>query len=391
MHRKRFAVSLAIFAALVWTAATSVSAQCDVTTVASGLRAPVKIIPTSKGDLLVAEAGIAPNTGRISLIDPVGGERRTLIDGLPSGFSPPDNAPSGPSGLAMRGRTLYLTIGNGDTTLAGSVPGTDVPNPQPSSPIFSSVLALHFSAHVERTTGGFSLTGEDHQALKDGLQIQLDNGRGDRLTVRLVADFPDWISEPRPGEPNNVRHSNPFGLALADDELYVADASMNSVRVVELETGNTRTLVTFPPLPNTRGFGPPFVEAVPDGIRVLSPKQLLVTLLSGFPFPLGEARVLVVDRDTGETEPFITGLTSAIDVLPFRNGGPHGISFLTLEFSADMLVPGTPGRLTLFAPDTAPVVLSDCLITPTGMARDERTGGVFVTEIATGRVVGLTP
>src|SRR5262252_845824 len=87
----------------------SVSGQTISTSVvASGLKAPVKTIVTPKGNLLVAEAGNGPNTGRISIIDS-SGNRRTLIDGLPSGLAPPNFDPSGPSGLALRGRMLFIT------------------------------------------------------------------------------------------------------------------------------------------------------------------------------------------------------------------------------------------------------------------------------------------
>ena len=59
------------------------NAQTATTTVfATGRRAPTKIITTPKGNLLVAEAGSGPNTGRVSIIDR-NGNRRTLVDGLP--------------------------------------------------------------------------------------------------------------------------------------------------------------------------------------------------------------------------------------------------------------------------------------------------------------------
>jgi hypothetical protein len=81
---------------------------------ATGLQTPTKIAFSTKGNLLVAESGTSGNTGRISLIDPVTGARRTLLDGMPSGRSIPANEPSGPSGLVMRGRTLYVAIGLGE-------------------------------------------------------------------------------------------------------------------------------------------------------------------------------------------------------------------------------------------------------------------------------------
>lgn len=158
---------------------------------ASGLIAPTKLILTPAGNLLVAEAGNGPNTGRISIIDP-NGNRRTLLDGQPSGFSPPNNDPSGPSGLALRGRTLFILFGDGDATLPGPVPATEIANPKPSSPLFASVLSVRFNAEVEESTAGFSLTLADHRLLKTGARLKLINGVADRITVQVVADFRDF-------------------------------------------------------------------------------------------------------------------------------------------------------------------------------------------------------
>jgi len=380
-NRPFLAAFVGVFVLLV--AAGSVTSQCPVPALTSGLQSPGKIIFSTKGSLLVTESGTGVNTGRISIIDPNNGTRRTLITGLPAGFSPPNNDLAGPSGLAMHGRTLYVEISLGDAVIAGPLPNSVIPNPNPSSPIFSSVLAIHFSASVEMKTNGFTLSAADQVALKTGATVDLSNGGGDKITVELVADFPDYLPEPRPGLPNAVRQSNPFGLALDGDHLYVAEASGNTVRSVDLQTGNFSVLTNFAPLPNNRGFGPPVVEAVPDSIHLVG-NQLLVTLLSGFPFPLGNAQVRAVDPVTGNSTPFITGLTSAIDVLPDGGGG-----FFTLEYSADMLA-GLPGRLShLSSPTSAPTVLSSCLITPTSMALDDRKGEMYITQIGTGQIVRL--
>ncbi|HSB26713.1 MAG TPA: ScyD/ScyE family protein [Pyrinomonadaceae bacterium] len=360
------------------------SGQCPVSVLTPNLMAPTKAIISTKGNLLVAEEGNGVNTGRISIIDPASGDRRTLLDGLPSGFAPPNNDPSGPSGLAMRGRTLYVTISLGDAVFKGPLPNSFIPNPNPSSPIFTSLLAVHFSANTEASTNGFVLSSSDQVSLKSGATVYLDNGTGDKLSVELVADFPDYVPEPRPGLPNAVRQSNPFGIALKGDHAYVADASSNIIRDVDLETRTFSTLTTFGPLPNNRGFGPPVVEPVPDSIHIYG-DQLLVTLLSGFPFPIGNAQVRTVDIASGTSAPFITGLTSAIDVLPVAEGG-----FLTLEFSSDMLNPAAAGRLSFYnSASASPVVIANCLITPTSLSQDEKTKDTYVTEIFTGRVVKI--
>jgi hypothetical protein len=366
----------------------SVSAQCPTTVFASDLRAPTKIILSQNGNLLVAEQGNGPNTGRISILDPSSGERRTLLDGLPSGINNLGGfpAPSGPSGLAMRGRTLFIAIGVGDAALLGPLPGTEVPNPNPSSPILSSVLEVHFSANAENISSGFTLTEADQAALKSGAELVLDNGKGDRLTIKLLADFPNVVPAPRPDLPDNTVSSNPFGVAVTGNLLYVVDASLNLIWTVELNSGATAVLTRFASLPNPLfPFGPLAIDPVPDSIHLFG-RKFLVTLLSGFPFPPDVAQVRIVDPHTGDDKPFITGLTSAIDVLPVKTRG-DGDEFVTLEFSTDQLAQA-PGRLQLFtSPGGPPVVIANCLITPTSMALDPKTGSLFVTEIFTGRII----
>ena len=386
------------------------TAQCaSQPVVASGLRTPVKLIFSQHSNLLVAEMGYGPNSGRISIVDPSSGQQRTLLDGLPSGFVLPSDISSGPSGLAMRGRTLYLTIGGGDSTLPGAAPNTRVPNPNPSSPLFSSVLAIDFTPHVEQTTAGFTLTYADHLALRSGSKVNLDNGGGDHIRVRLVADFPDYTSEPRTGEPNNVRPSDPFGLVISANQLYIVDSDSNALRVVDLQTNEAATLTTFAPLSpggavegvvgsvipggsvlsnSLAAPSPASVEAIPASIRFYG-DQLLVTTLTGSPFPTAAAQVRIVDPATGSDAPFITGLSTAIDVLPLRGRGRTS-EFLTLELSADAQS-GAPGRLRRYtSTGAAPIVVADCLNSPTSMARDERTGELFITEIFTGRIVKVS-
>jgi hypothetical protein len=108
-----------------------------------------------------------------------------------------------------------------------------------------------------------------------------------------------------------------------------------------------------------------------------------VTLLTGFPFPGGQAQVRTVDLETGQNTPVIGGLSSAIDVL--RVGGRRG-GLLTLEYSTDQLI-NAPGRLRLFpAEGGAASDITTNLTTPTSMARDRR-GLIYITEISTGRIV----
>ena len=367
---------------------TSVNAGGQIATtsvLASGLRAPVKTIITPKGNLLVAEAGNGPNSGRISIIDG-SGNRRTLIDGLPSGLAPPNLDPSGPSALALRGRTLFVVIGAGDGTLPGPVPATEMINPNPSSPFLSSVLTFRLNAQVEDTTQGFTLTLADQTAIQTRGFARISDAAGNELTLEVVTNFRNYSYDSRPNFAGNVRASNPFGIAVNGRKLYVVDASQNQVWEVDSDTGERRSIIVFGARANPLfpTLGPPFIDVVPDSVRLIG-KSLLVPFLTGFPFVPATAEIRKIRLVNGANEPFIGGLSSAIDVLPVADQLGQN-RFFVLEFSTNMLA-NAPGRLSRYdQPDGVPVVLVSNLVSPTSLARDETTGDLFVTEIFPGRI-----
>ncbi|HKR61684.1 MAG TPA: ScyD/ScyE family protein [Pyrinomonadaceae bacterium] len=423
------------------------SAQCPVTGLTSGLQLPLGIAQTNQDNLLISESGPrgTTNTGRIDIVG-LDGTRRTLLDGLPSGSNDVGD-PSGPAGLFMRGRTLYVAIGLGDVVVGVGIPGAAIANPSPSSPIFSSVLAIHFSANVEKTiddlapsgitgnvptpcsdangsstqsalsssvaklpllshftktsTTGFTLSLANHQALANGERVRLSNG-SDKITIELVADFPNYIPNPIPPLPNNVRASNPYDLVGVDDQLYVTDGGRNLVWKVNIDSGSFSALAEFPPVANPLfnpnpppppSIGGPTVEAVPTGIEYVD-GQLLVTLFRGFPFPAGTSVVEQIDPVTGAHAAFISGLRTAVDIIAIREGGDT--DYLVLQHSAAGGAPlppfNNPGRLLRFEePGAAPTVIAEganCLARPTSMKFDEETGTLYVTEYG-GRVVAI--
>ena len=359
-----------------------------ITPFATGLLAPAKIIQTPLGNFIIAEGGPqVPNNGRVSIVDGQG-HRRTLLDGLPSARTFVGDF-NGTTGVWLDGRTLYVLNGQGDVTLAGPVPATEKANPAPSSPIFSSVLAVHFSAAMEDATTGVRLTPADHTALKAGERLIRTDSNGHRMEIELITDFPDYAPEPRPNFANNVRHSHPYGVVGQGRFLYIVDAGFNKVRKLDVRSGTEETLTSFAPTPNPRlPVGPPVLENVPTSIR-WDGDQLLVTLFSGGPFFLpGFSTVQEVDPGTGVTSPLITGLSSAIDTIPLGSRGRDG-GELTLEFNLTFPAPGV-GRIQFFsAADGNPVILVDCLTTPTSMVLDRKGERVVISELATGRLVTL--
>ncbi len=344
--------------------------------VATGLPGAHKLILTSKGNFLVSEPAMMANTGRVSFVSRTGA-RRSLIEGLPSGIEVTLGGGSGPAAMALRDRTLYLTIGPGDTERSGPPP-TSMLNPAGStSPLFCSILELRFNQDIDALTGTFRLTMPQQQAMADGAEVELADGSGGTLRASVLTRFP--IVEPAPGA--LYKFSNPWGLALTADgkTLYVTDASVNSVSKVDTATGRWRRMARFPAVPNGTPVGPPVTDAVPTSIRIYG-EQVLVSFLTGFPFVPGNARVLAVNPEPGTTEPFIFGLTSATDVL-WRELPTGASEFYVLEFSANQSAnPAPPGRLLRF--DRAGMqVIAAPLITPVSMAYDAATKELFVLEL----------
>ena len=387
-EKKRNDMNRKLIAAFAFTVIAALPARPQGPPFVAGLQLPTKVAFTQHRNLVVAEAGTpANNTGRVSLVDRATATRRTLVEGLPSGISRAEEpgTPSGPSGVAVQDRTIYVTIGVGDSVLPGPAPGTEQPNPDIASPIFAALLSLQSSAPLDVAAGGFVLNAADHATLKSGAAVTLQNSAGDELLVKLVADFPDYTAEPRPNFPANVRAGNPFGVAVQGQTLYVVDASQNVVRRIDANTGETTTLATIGKVPNPTPVGPPVIDPVPDSVHVRG-NDLVVTTLTGFPFPAGSASVLKIDRTTGAAETLISGLTSAIDVAPL--GGGANDPLVVLEFSTNMLQQ-VPGRLRLVTPSGASTTIAEGLPTPTSMAVDAVTGEVFVTHIFPGFITRI--
>ena len=178
----------------------------------------------------------------IALVNRTTGARRTLIDNLPSGVNNLAGAPtvSGPSGLKLIDQTLYLAVGTGNAVMSGGAGGLELPNPNSSSPIFVSVMALTLPSDYETLASGFVLSA-DQTPLAGGGQATLTNTEGRQITVRMVVNLPDFRPEPRPDAPNNVRSSNPYGIEAAGDSVYVVDASLNLIHRVIIASG-TQTI-----------------------------------------------------------------------------------------------------------------------------------------------------
>lgn len=352
--------------------------------VATGLQAPNKIILTARGNVLVSETSTTPNSGRVSMV-PRGGARRSLLENLPSGTEVTLAGGSGPSAMALRERTLYLAIGTGDAERSGAVPGTTMHNPLgATSPLFSSILAIRFSADVDAIGGTFRMTADHQRTLADGWDVELEDGAGATAQVSVLIRFRS--SEP---DANSIyRFSNPWGMALTEDgkTLYVTDASQNVLARVDTATGRSQRLLRFAPVPNPTPVGPPVLDAVPTSVRFYR-DQLIVSFLSGFPFVPGGTKVLAINPEKRTSELFIQGLTSATDIL-WRAKADGVEQFYVLEFSRDQsATPPGQGSLLMYDSPQKQVIL-DNLIAPVSMAYEAATRDLYIVEL-TGRLLRL--
>jgi hypothetical protein len=218
--------------------------------------------------------------------------------------------------------------------------------------------------------------------------VYLYNADGEAARVSRLVDFPDHTPEPRPDEPRHVRLSNPYGLVGSGAGLAVNDASNNTVWTIRLAPGGPPTrFASFSNVPNTLfpTLGGPTSEAVPASLRVAG-DDFVVSLLSGFPFGPGAASVLRIKRSTGAVETVVSGLQTAVDVLPLIGTGDQ---FYVVEYSSNFLA-GGPGRvLRVDATRGTKLVMADGLRTPTHLAVDTRTGDLFVTENVGGRILRI--
>ena len=128
------------------------------------------------------------------------------------------------------------------------------------------------------------------------------------------------------------------------------------------------------------------IDAVPTSARVHEGK-LLVTFLTGFPFPPGLAEVRLVRPGTDESDVLFRGHRMLLDVL-YSDRGTDG--FYVLEFSQDPTVM-LPGRLIFYDSKNAePVVVSSSLVGPTNMALSPFSDELLISEILTGRIVAVS-
>jgi hypothetical protein len=380
-------LSVAATVAVAAAAPAGATPAPDVDVVASGLDNPRHVAVSWTGDVYVAEAGRGGDhttsqscfdsaegfactgaTGAVTRISKTwrGIKQERVLKGLAS-FAPADGSSAiGPHGVHADLLGLLVTNGGPTAPTRGTPPAVVLRDPTlvkeaPISKLYGTLLRMHWPGHA-----------------------------------RVVADLWKFERDHNPDGTvgNPLVDSNPVDVWSDLGSYVVADAGGNTLLRVT-PGGRVRVLSVFPNIPTPNPFGGPPVamNAVPTGVVRGPDGAYYMSQLTGFPFPIGGAKVFRVDPRTGAATTYATGFTNAMD-LAF---GPDGTLYV-LEIDHDSIlggskdgalfaVPrggGTPQRIEL-APGT--------LTEPGGLAVGHR-GVLYVSnharEARAGEVLRIT-
>lgn len=330
--------------------------------VASGLDNPRGLTVGPGGDLFVAEAGkggsgacivsgdgSAPQclgaSGAITRVSPTSGAKSAYAAGLASlaaqsGDTPQQDS-TGPQDISFHGKVGYFTVGLG------------------AAPADRDRLGS-----AGATLGGVFRVDEDGH-------------------VSQIADLAAFeaASDPDKAQPGSEGvNSNPYSVDATGQSLLVTDAGGNDVLRVT-KNGSVRTVTV---LPFFQALAPPFlglppgaqipVQPVPTGIIRGSHGDDILGQLTGFPFPVGEARVFRVRGHQISTE--AAGFTNVVDVAKGRDGALFVLQIDTTGLAG----PPSPGKLIRIDRDgTQTELAAGKLSEPTGVTV-AKTGDVYVTN-----------
>jgi hypothetical protein len=214
--------------------------------------------------------------------------------------------------------------------------------------------------------------------------------------ARVVADLWKFERDHNPDATvgNPLVDSNPVDVWSDHSSYVVADAGGNTLLRVS-PGGRVRLLSLFPNIPTPNPFGGPPVpmNAVPTGVVRGPDGAYYMSQLTGFPFPIGGAKVFRVDPRTGAATTYATGLTNAMDLAFGRDG-----TLYVLEIDHDSILGGARDGALLTVPRgggaAEPVALpAGTLIEPGGLAAGRR-GELYVSnrgrEARVGEVLRIT-
>jgi sugar lactone lactonase YvrE len=221
---------------------------------------------------------------------------------------------------------------------------------------------------VYATSGGWvGGVGEPPDLI--GTVVRVEDGE-----VTKVADL--WAYEEANNPDGHILESHPYGITAGPDGwLWIANAGANTLMRVNPQSGEIQNVATFAGLPgpiaNPARNNAMEVDPVPTAVVFDDAGNAYISLLSGFPFVPGSAKVLRVTPE-GTISDYATGLTMLTDLQRGPDGELYAVQFGTFGDQGPM--PDTGAIVRIKEGDASEVLIS-ALPFPTGLAFDSDGNG----------------
>jgi hypothetical protein len=337
------------------------------------LRNPRGITIGPDGALYVAEAGRGGDgpcaegpeglrchgaSGSIARIDTRGWAMSRVATGLPSAASGDGSFATGPHDVSFLGLgSAFVTIGYGG-------------NPANRVPDFGSAGA-HFARLIRLTADG---------------------------NWSFVADLGGYEDAANPT--GDEVDTNPYAVLALPGRQIVADAGANALNQMTAN-GNLSTLAVFPDgvaeAPGFLGLPPGTLipmDTVPTSVAQGPDGHFYVGQLTGFPFPVGGAKIFRVPPHGGPATVIAEGFTAVIDVAFAPDGSLYVLEIAKNGLLEAFINNDWTGALVRLAPDgTRTEVAAGRFFAPGGLAVSAD-GTVYVTNrsiFSSGQVVRVRP
>jgi|GEM_PF-100711 len=312
--------------------------------VADGFNSPQGVLVAPNGSIWVIDSGVG-GINEASAVDPNTGELVTAKVGNTARVMEVQ-----PDGTLTEISTLPSVMAGTDTTGG------------------ARLVILNGALYA---TSGVWTAAASEKALPNTASI-LEVRQGD---VREIAQT--WKIEKETNPDGFVFESHPYGMTAGpDDMLYVADAGANALLRVDPTSGAIDVVTMFEgvasPVPNPGRGGALESDPVPTGVTFGADGTIYVSLLPGFPFLPGAAKVVAVDLQSGDVSDFATGLTMLTDLRTGPDGELYAVQLGV--FTDQGPVPDSGAILRIHAGATSEVLV-DGLAFPTSIDFDANGNG----------------
>lgn len=304
--------------------------------VAEGFNGPQGILVAPDGSVWVADSGLGGNQ-EVPAVDPSSGEAIAAK-------------------LGNSARIIQIAP-DGTQTMAASLPsivmGTETAG--------AGRLALLGGALYATSSMWAETFGPDALLPLMGAVVEVAGGAA-------IETASTWTFEKAQNPGVFALDSHPYGITAGPDGLlWVTDAGGNDLLKVDPATGQVQLVAVFNgvpgSMPNPGRGGASESDPVPTAVAFDAAGNAYVSLLPGFPFLPGSAKVVRVAPD-GQVSDYATGLTMLTDLRAGPDGEMYAVQFG--QFTEQGPVPNS-GALIRIKAGTASEVIASGLSFPTSI------------------------